>query len=103
MTTPTDFETPYRFGLRFSKSQARVLSYIAMRIEMGELGNQHRKLFVDAADAARKGEPLIVHCSQPIEAVMMADGFTRFGVVRPDVEDLNHLGGDPGRGVLRDR
>lgn len=76
-------------GLRFPRSQARTLRNLAERIHARDLGDEHASLFEAAAEAARTGEPLIVQCSMPIEAVMIADGFTQFGVARPAIEELS--------------
>lgn len=77
-----------RVGLRFRRGDARVLRNIADRVRAGELGEQHVAVFSGAADAAATGEPLIVVCENHLEAVMMADGYARYGVRRPAVEEL---------------
>lgn len=79
----------HRIGLRFRRSQARTLRALAERAERRELGAESVSLFRDAADAAATGEPLIVLCEQPLEAVLIAEGFTRYGVVKPAVEELS--------------
>jgi hypothetical protein len=76
-------------GLRFHPTDARRLREIAQRIRAGELGKQHVGLFDKAADAAQTGEPLIVQCTDPVEAIVMADAFPSWGVGRPVVEELN--------------
>lgn len=81
--------TEVRIGLRFRRSQARLLRDLAERCKVNDLGAQHVATFEQAAQAAASGEPLIVICMEPIEAVAMADGYTRFGVVRPSIEQLN--------------
>lgn len=81
----------HRIGLRFRRSQARTLRNIADRVRASELPNHHAALFDKAADAARTGEPLIVVCVDPLEAVALADGFTQYGVVRPVVDELSGL------------
>lgn len=77
-----------RVGLRFRRGDARVLRNLADRVRAGELGAQHVATFASAADAAATGEPLIVQCESHLEAVMMADGYARWGVRRPAVEEL---------------
>jgi len=77
-----------RIGLRFRRSDARLLRDLADRVRQGEMGEQHVSTFRDAADAAATGEPLIVLCEEPFEAEMMADGYARFGVPRPAIEEL---------------
>lgn len=81
-----------RVGLRFPRSQARPLRNIAERIHARELGAEHAALFESAAEAARTGEPLIVQCHDALEAVMIADGFPRWGIVRPAIEELSGTG-----------
>lgn len=83
-----------RIGLRFRKSQARILRNVVHRIRSGDMASRTEReqavnLFEQAAKAASTGEPLIVVCSDPVEAIAIADGFTRWGVVRPAVEELN--------------
>lgn len=77
-----------RVGLRFRPRDAPILQALADRVRQGDLGDQHIQTFASAADAASTGEPLIVHCDDPLEAVLMADGYARFGVQRPAVEEL---------------
>lgn len=85
----------HKIGLRFPKSQARTLRNIAQRIRAGDMANRgDAKMIVHtferAAERAAAGEPYIVVCNDPLEAVMIADGFPRWGVVRPAIEDLTH-------------
>lgn len=77
-----------RVGLRFHRGDAVLLELIAERVRQGDLGSHDVATFAGAADAARTGEPLIVQCENPMEAVLMADGYVRFGVRRPAVEEL---------------
>ncbi len=60
----------------------------ADRCASERLGSEHVTLFRRAADSARSGEPLLVDCTSPEEAIAMADGFTQYGVRRPAVEAL---------------
>jgi len=75
-------------GLRFRKSQARLLRYLADRAKARELAFGAVSLFEKAAEAASAGEPLIVICDRPEEAIAMAAGFGQYGVVPPTVERL---------------
>lgn len=76
-----------RIGLRFNRRDAKLLRELAERAGRREL-TEARKVFSDAADAARTGEPLIVLCSTPVEARLMAAGYTRYGVAEPVLESL---------------
>lgn len=78
----------FRIGLRFAPTDARRLHHLAQRARNDELGGQAVSLFNAAAKAAHTGEPLIVHCEHPLEAVEIADGFTLYGINRPAVEAL---------------
>lgn len=78
-----------RIGLRFDRRDAQLLSDLANRVRQGELGDQALAVFINACDAAVTGEPLIVLCEHPSEAQVMADGYTRYGVRRPAIEDLS--------------
>lgn len=75
-------------GLRFSKSQARVLNAIAARAKTKDL-KADVTLFEKAADSAKKGEPLIVGCNSVDEVKRMAEGFVLLGVKRPTLEELS--------------
>lgn len=75
-------------GLRFTRGQARVLASIAERLHHIPGAHDQVVLFRQAADSARTGEPLLVECEEPSEAVAIADGFTIWGAARPTVEDL---------------
>jgi hypothetical protein len=77
-----------RVGLRFRRGDARVLRALAERVRAKELGAQAVATFAGAADAAATGEPLIVLCNDHTEAQVMADGYVRYGVRRPAVEEL---------------
>ncbi len=77
-----------RVGLRFHRSDAGLLQLLADRIRARELPAHAVQTFAAAADAATTGEPLIVLCEHPSEAQVMADGYVRFGVRRPAIEDL---------------
>ena len=77
-----------RVGLRFHPKDAGTLRMLAERVRLHDLGSQTLAVFENAADAARTGEPLIVLCEHPTEAQVMADGYVRYGVRRPSVEEL---------------
>lgn len=80
-----------RIGLRFDRRDAHLLSFLTERVRCSELGSQALATFSGAASAARTGEPLIVMCDHPSEAHVMADGYVRYGVRRPAVEELTGL------------
>lgn len=86
-----------RIGLRFRRRQAPALRILAHRVRSAEIPNQHAGLFQGAADAAEKGEPLVIRCTQPVEAVLIAQGFANFGLRPPTIEDLNGPGDHPRR------
>lgn len=75
-------------GLRFRKSQARLLRDLADRARAREIPFGAVSLFEKAAEAASAGEPLIVICERPEEAIAMAAGFGQFGILPPSVEQL---------------
>lgn len=77
-----------RIGLRFHRSDAKLLFALAQRVRRGELGAGHASVFEHAAEAAWTGEPLIVQCLHSSEAHVMADGYVRYGVRRPAIEEL---------------
>lgn len=77
-----------RVGLRFSRADALLLDTLAARVRAADLKGHHLATFTSAADAARTGEPLIVQCSDPIEAHVIAEGYARLGVRKPFVEEL---------------
>jgi hypothetical protein len=80
---------PLRIGLRFERNDARILQTLADRAKRSELGKRDVATFQLAAEAARTGEPLIVLCAFPEEAIAMADGYALYGVRRPGVEALS--------------
>ncbi len=75
-------------GLRFQRRDARALRALAGRVRQGELGERHVQVFASAAAAAETGEPLIVVCDDPSEALLMAQGYAQYGVDPPVVEEL---------------
>jgi hypothetical protein len=78
-----------RVGLRFDRRDAWLLHSLADRVRAGDLGRQAATTFEYAAQAAETGEPLIVLCEHSAEeAVLMAAGYTQFGVTHPAIEEL---------------
>lgn len=75
-----------RAGLRFSRSDAKLLEELAERVRLAEMGAEPVQVFAGAADAARTGEPFIVWCEHPDELKMMADGYIKWGVRRPAID-----------------
>lgn len=84
-----DVARQMQIGLRFRRGQARVLRAVAQRLASNGIKGEHIELFDKAADAAESGEPLVVYCTSRDEVVMMADGFTQFGLARPVIEELS--------------
>ena len=80
--------TEHRIGLRFNRNQARALHDLADRLIQHELPGE-ASVFVKAALAAESGEPLIVVCTDPMEAVAMAKGYALYGIVEPVIEALS--------------
>lgn len=76
-------------GLRFHRGDAKLLYTLAARVRNGEMGAQAANVFEQAARAAASGEPLELHCDDPMEAVEMAVEYVRHGVTRPVIEELN--------------
>jgi hypothetical protein len=79
------------FGLRFERRDVRLLRSLADAVRKGErgLGEQAANVFEQAALAAESGEPLELHCTDPMEAVEMAVAYVRYGVTRPVIEELS--------------
>lgn len=77
-----------RLGLRFSKSQARVLRNLADQLRSTRAPGVDISLFDKAAESAARCEPLEVWCQDPSEVLMMAELFVRLGVKRPAIDDL---------------
>lgn len=76
-------------GLRFDRSQAPKLRDLSVRVRAADLrAGQRVELYDKAADAAEKGEPLIVACTKPEEALRMAAIFTVLGIETPAIEAL---------------
>lgn len=75
-------------GLRFDRSESRKLRVLAARVRNGELPGAVNT-FEQAATAAESGEPLVVWCAEPVEAVQMAVGYIVHGIKRPTIEDLS--------------
>jgi len=77
-----------RVGFRFDRRDASTLRALSARVRSGELSNHHAAVFDNAAAAAETGEPLIVECEDRAEALLLADGYPRFGVSRPIIDEL---------------
>lgn len=77
-----------RVGFRFDRRDATKLRALGGRVRAGELPNHHAAVFENAALAAETGEPLIVECEDKAEALLLADGYPRFGVGRPVIDEL---------------
>lgn len=82
----------HRLGLRFPTSDAPLLRDIAARLKEDRRPHEDISLFDKAADSAERAEPLIIVCNQPQDAVRIAHGFTRWGIQRPAIDELNGKG-----------
>lgn len=78
-----------KVGLRFDRSEIPLLRDIAEQLKAERRGVEDVSLFEKAADSAEMNEPLIVLCSNKQEAERMAHGFTRWGIERPAIDELN--------------
>lgn len=77
-----------KVGLRFRRGDARVLDAFAQQVRNNELMGDVAT-YEQAASAARTGEPLVVLCDDPKEALQMAALYaTACGIKRPAVEAL---------------
>lgn len=76
-------------GLRFKRSDVRVLRNILQDLEARRPEGVDIGLFKKALDSAEADEPLVVAYDQWSELELMADGFTRWGVSRPAIDELN--------------
>jgi hypothetical protein len=76
-------------GLRFSRSQARILDNIAEDLRSRRPDGIDISLFDKAAESARDGEPLVVLCDHREEIEKMARGFELWGIKRPVIEELS--------------
>jgi hypothetical protein len=61
------------------------------------MGGQAANVFEQAARAAESGEPLILYCEDPVEAVQMAAAYITYGITRPVIEQLNGALGSTSR------
>lgn len=77
-------------GLRFRKSQARVIRNVIAGLRERGL-TQPIGLFTQAAEAAQSGEPLQVRAQNLEEAQKLAATFTVFGIARPAIEPLSGI------------
>mgnify|MGYP001124674553 CR=1 FL=1 len=80
-----------RVGFRFERRDAARLQAIADRIERGELAGKglSRAVFALAADAARTGEPLVVNCTDLLDAQLIASGYSMWGVTPPTIHEIS--------------
>jgi hypothetical protein len=78
-----------KLGLRFRRSQHRVLAAIAQRLEQVPNAHDQITLFKLAAEAAKTGEPMIFICSNALEAELAAAAFPQWGAARPTIETLS--------------
>ena len=76
-------------GLRFKCSDVRVLRNIVRDLEARRPEGADIGLFKKALESAEVDEPLVVAYSQWSELELMADGFTRGGISRPAIDELN--------------
>lgn len=77
-------------GLRFTRSSARTLNNLAARVRAADLRSD-ATIFQAAADAAAKGEPMILECTDQAEAQLVAAGYAQYGVAVPTIEQLSGL------------
>lgn len=83
-------QTVVSVGLRFDRSQARKLLEVAEQLGRTDNLRSHAAIFHQAAEAAAGPDGLmIVKCFDPMEAILMAAAFPRFGVKEPVVEELS--------------
>jgi hypothetical protein len=78
-----------KVGLRFGAAEAPLLRNIADQLRAERRPFTDISLFDKAAESAEQDEPLIVVCSSPLEAERIAHGFTRWGIERPAIDELN--------------
>lgn len=79
-----------RIGLRFNRGDAKQLRDIGDQLARTDTMRDHAGLFHQAAEAAAGPDGLlIVVCTNPLEAILMAHAFPRFGVSAPTVEELS--------------
>lgn len=76
-------------GLRFPRSQIRILRNIVEQLRVERPEGVDISLFEKAHDSAVEGEPLQVRCSTRDEIEAMAHGFTLWGLRRPEIDELN--------------
>lgn len=76
-----------RVGMRFAARDADLLATLAARVKSGEAAGD-AQTFESAELAARTGEPMIVYCTHPSEAMAMAAMYVRLGCRMPTLDDL---------------
>jgi hypothetical protein len=80
-------ETLHRFGLRFKRTDARVLYRLADRVRLGDMEGD-LSTFEQAAISAERGEPLEIQCT-PAEAQALAVGYALNGTSLPTIDVFN--------------
>lgn len=82
--------TPHHIAaLRFARSSVRILRNIVRDLEARQPEGVDISLFVKALESAELDEPLVVAFNERSEIELMADGFTRWGLNRPAIDELN--------------
>ena len=77
----------HHIGLRWRKSQLRVLRNIRERALDAKVPSV--QLYDNAIAAVERGEPLVVICERPEEALAIAHGFVNLGAAMPELEDID--------------
>lgn len=80
-----------RVGFRFWPPDAGLLRALAHRIEIGELPGAV-STFSLPAEAAERGEPLLVEADTMEEARTLAQSYSLYGVTPPAIEAPSELG-----------
>lgn len=75
-------------GLRFTRADGPLLRSIFDRL-ISEGRTEDAGLFDAAAQSAERDDPLELVCNTRDEAERIAHGFTRWGIERPAIDELN--------------
>jgi hypothetical protein len=80
-------------AFRFDRAAGRKLKRIAQHLRTlssEQLAGQNIDIsfFDKAAESAEQGEPLIVRCSDPIEATLMRQALTNLGITDSGLDSL---------------
>lgn len=78
-----------KLGLRFAQGEATRLRSIVDQLHAERRAAEDIHLFEKAAESAEQDEPLILVCTHAEEAERVAHGFTRWGIQRPAIDQLN--------------